>query len=115
MTVDEGFPPAGTLPYRESGRGSPPPAEHAGPEAPPKAPPVDRAAEAVAIRETVTRLRAAWPAVDEATVEATVRSAYDSFRRARVRAYVAILAERRARSVLGAAAGATPAGDGERI
>ncbi|MFF0084169.1 three-helix bundle dimerization domain-containing protein [Streptomyces canus] len=66
----------------------------------------------------VTRLRAAWPTVDEATVEAVVRSAYESFREARVRAYVPILAERRARKVLGAAGGAPSPGhdhhEGER-
>lgn len=79
MTVDEEFPPVGALPPLEAG----------------------------AVHDMVTRLRAAWPAVDEATVEAAVRSAYDSFRRARVRTYLPILAERRARRALGAVAGRT--------
>ncbi|WP_416070056.1 three-helix bundle dimerization domain-containing protein [Streptomyces scabiei] len=85
MTVDEGAPPVGALPRPE----------------------------ALAIRDIVTRLRAALPAVDEATVEAAVRSAYDSFRRARVRTYVPILAERRARDMLGAPAGRRQRGTGE--
>jgi hypothetical protein len=83
--VDEGSPPAGAL----------------------------SRPEALAIRDIVTRLRAALSAADEATVEVTVRSAYDSFRRARVRTYVPILAERRARDMLGAPAGRRQRGTGE--
>lgn len=57
-----------------------------------------------------TRLRAAHggpaegrlPLIDAAVVEATVTAAYHWFREARVRAYVPILAERRARKALGA-------------
>lgn len=88
--------------------------EPAAPEEPPDPPPPTPPREAAAVRDTVTRLRAAWPAIDEATVEAAVRAAYDSFRRARVTAYVPILAERQARRVLGAAGGGAPDGDGER-
>lgn len=62
--------------------------------------------ELASLRTTVARLRAAYPSVDADTVEATVRAAYDSFRQARVRNYVPILAERRSRRAL--AAGSTP-------
>ncbi|MFF4421658.1 three-helix bundle dimerization domain-containing protein [Streptomyces sp. NPDC001549] len=69
--------------------------------------------ELASVRTTVARLRAAYPSVDADTVEATVEAAYDSFRQARVRKYVPILAERRSRKAL-AAAGSTPdaVGDG---
>ncbi|MBZ3905937.1 three-helix bundle dimerization domain-containing protein [Streptomyces griseiscabiei] len=61
--------------------------------------------ELASVRNMAARLSAAFPSVDPATVEATVRAAYDSFRLARVRAYVPILAERRARKALGAKSG----------
>ncbi|PWK71315.1 hypothetical protein BCL76_104421 [Streptomyces sp. CG 926] len=69
--------------------------------------------ELASVRTTVARLRAAYPSVDAATVEATVAAAYDSFRQAKVRKYVPILAERRSREAL-AAAGSTadPAREG---
>ncbi|WP_157876875.1 three-helix bundle dimerization domain-containing protein [Streptomyces graminilatus] len=57
----------------------------------------------MSIRNMVARLSAACPSVDAVTVEATVMAAYDSFRMARVRAYVPILVERRSRRVLRAA------------
>ena len=60
--------------------------------------------ELLAIQNVAARLRAAYPQADAATVEATVGTAYGSFRQARVRAFVPILVERRARTVLGAAA-----------
>ncbi|WP_368078519.1 three-helix bundle dimerization domain-containing protein [Streptomyces sp. NBC_01481] len=60
--------------------------------------------ELVAIQNVAARLRAAYPQADAATVEATVGTAYGSFRQARVRAFLPILVERRARTVLGAAA-----------
>lgn len=60
--------------------------------------------ELVAIQNVAARLMAAYPQADAATVEATVGTAYGSFRQARVRAFVPILVERRARTVLGAAA-----------
>ncbi|WP_030723842.1 three-helix bundle dimerization domain-containing protein [Streptomyces sp. NRRL S-237] len=59
-----------------------------------------------AVKTTVARMRAAYPSVDASTVEATVEAAYDSFRQAKVRRYVPILAERRSRKVL--TAGSTP-------
>ncbi|QFR02062.1 hypothetical protein F9278_44510 [Streptomyces phaeolivaceus] len=62
--------------------------------------------ELASIRNMAVRLSAAYPSVDRATVEATVRTAYDSFHLARVRAYVPILVERRARRALGAKGGA---------
>ncbi|WP_406404481.1 hypothetical protein OH805_34980 [Streptomyces sp. NBC_00879] len=58
----------------------------------------------MAIQNVAARLMAAYPQADAATVEATVGTAYGSFRQARVRAFVPILVERRARTVLGAAA-----------
>ncbi|MFB6557746.1 three-helix bundle dimerization domain-containing protein [Streptomyces sp. NPDC056400] len=63
--------------------------------------------ELASLRTTVARLKAAYPEVDAGTVEATVRAAYDSFRQARVRKYVPILAERRSRKAL-AAVGSGP-------
>ncbi|GAA2621057.1 MULTISPECIES: three-helix bundle dimerization domain-containing protein [Streptomyces] len=59
--------------------------------------------ELASVRTTVARLKAAYPSVDADTVEATVRAAYDSFRQAKVRVYVPILAERRSRRALAAA------------
>ncbi|MFF4435196.1 three-helix bundle dimerization domain-containing protein [Streptomyces sp. NPDC001513] len=56
-----------------------------------------------AVRNTVARMQAAYPLVDAAVVEATVRAAYEDFRQARVRTYIPILAERRSRRALGAA------------
>ncbi|MEV7723183.1 hypothetical protein AB0P15_00440 [Streptomyces sp. NPDC087917] len=61
--------------------------------------------ELVSVRNLVARLKAAYPLVDAATVEAVVRTAYASFDRARVRAYIPILVERRSRQALGAAGG----------
>ncbi|MEV0411648.1 hypothetical protein AB0I68_12825 [Streptomyces sp. NPDC050448] len=59
------------------------------------------------LEDLVARLTAAYPLIDAATVEATV-AAYDSFRRARVRAYVPILVERRSRTALRAACRTPP-------
>ncbi|MET9689573.1 hypothetical protein ABZY81_13995 [Streptomyces sp. NPDC006514] len=64
--------------------------------------------ELASLRTTVARLKAAYPEVDADTVEATVRAAYDSFRQARVRRYVPILAERRSRKALAAAVRSAP-------
>ncbi|MEW2564392.1 three-helix bundle dimerization domain-containing protein [Streptomyces griseorubiginosus] len=66
----------------------------------------------LAVRDIVARLAAAWPAVAETTVEALVASAFESFREAKVRAYVPILVERRVRGVLGALCRDTPSGPG---
>ncbi|MFI8339294.1 three-helix bundle dimerization domain-containing protein [Streptomyces sp. NPDC085639] len=60
------------------------------------------------VRDTVLRLRSAYPWAEPAAVEAAVTAAYDSFRGARVRNYVAILAERRSRKTLSAAFRAAP-------
>ncbi|WP_406317244.1 three-helix bundle dimerization domain-containing protein [Streptomyces sp. NBC_00118] len=79
-------------------------------EAPERPSPVP---EDPAVRDMVGRLRAAWPTVDESVVATAVRSAYDYFRQARVRAYVPILVERRARRTLGAAVGGHIARSGE--
>ncbi|TQK42768.1 hypothetical protein FBY35_4205 [Streptomyces sp. SLBN-118] len=58
----------------------------------------------MAIQNVAARLSAAYPLADAATVEATVSSVYGSFHQARVRAFIPILVERRARKVLHAAA-----------
>ncbi|MCX4717578.1 MULTISPECIES: three-helix bundle dimerization domain-containing protein [Streptomyces] len=68
--------------------------------------------ELAAVRTTVARLRAAYPSVDVATVEATVEAAYGSFRQAKVRKYVPILAERRSRKALAAGSLPDPVRDG---
>ncbi|MGW6846232.1 three-helix bundle dimerization domain-containing protein [Streptomyces sp. NPDC054958] len=68
--------------------------------------------ELASVRTTVARLRAAYPSVDAATVEATVEAAYASFRQAKVRKYVPILAERRSREALAAGSTADPAREG---
>ncbi|WP_371679915.1 three-helix bundle dimerization domain-containing protein [Streptomyces sp. NBC_01276] len=66
--------------------------------------------ERMAVRNLVARLKASYPTVDAVTVEAAVRAAYDSFHRARVRAYIPILVERRSRRALDAARRAAPDG-----
>ncbi|MFF5484023.1 three-helix bundle dimerization domain-containing protein [Streptomyces virginiae] len=68
--------------------------------------------ELAAVRTTVARLRAAYPSVDADTVEATVEAAYGSFRQAKVRKYVPILAERRSRKALAAGSVPDPVRDG---
>lgn len=114
MTVDEGMPSIGTLSPADVEDRSPAPVVHADPEGPPEPPPPASPEEILAVRDMVTRLMSTWPSVAEAVIEATVRSAYDSFRQARVRAYVPILVERRARKVLRAAAEGSPAGGSDR-
>ncbi|MDR6980719.1 hypothetical protein J2X68_007461 [Streptomyces sp. 3330] len=112
MTVDEGKPAAAASSPADVGGGDPrAPLEHTDsldrtdPKGPPAAQPSGSQEEAVAVRDLVARLRATWPTVGEAAVEAVVRSAYDSFRQARVRAYIPILVERRVRRTLDAAVG----------
>ncbi|MFB7167239.1 three-helix bundle dimerization domain-containing protein [Streptomyces sp. NPDC056242] len=115
MTVDERMPPVGGAQAPlEAGSLSSPPVEQAEPEVPPDPPPAVPPAEDLAVRDMVGRLREAWPTVAENVVETAVRSAYDSFRQARVRAYVPILVERRARRALGAVAGGHVARSEER-
>ncbi|MFB9436316.1 three-helix bundle dimerization domain-containing protein [Streptomyces showdoensis] len=62
----------------------------------------------------VARLAAAYPSVDAAAVEVAVRRAYGHFERARIRAYLPILVERRSRKALDVvrASGSGPAPDG---
>ncbi|WP_365125527.1 three-helix bundle dimerization domain-containing protein [Streptomyces sp. NPDC052127] len=117
MTVDKGVPPVVASSPVDIASRDPAPLEHTDPAGPPDPPdppspadppdprPPGSPEEVVAVRDLVARLRATWPTVDEAAVEAVVRSAYDSFRQARVRAYIPILVERRARRTLGEAAG----------
>ncbi|WP_159061931.1 three-helix bundle dimerization domain-containing protein [Streptomyces sp. WM6368] len=72
------------------------------------------AEELASVRDTVLRLRTAYPSAEPAAVEAAVTAAYDSFRGARVKNYVAILAERRSRKALSAAFRAAPGPEHER-
>ncbi|MFF1397944.1 three-helix bundle dimerization domain-containing protein [Streptomyces sp. NPDC058287] len=74
---------------------------------PPDPPPPGPPEEVLALRGTVARPRRARPGIAESVVEATVRSAYGSFRQAGVRTCVPILVGRRARRVLGADAAVT--------
>ncbi|GAA2745948.1 three-helix bundle dimerization domain-containing protein [Kitasatospora cinereorecta] len=48
------------------------------------------------------RLKSAHPGADPATVDALVGRAYDELRDARVRAFIPVLVERRARALLAA-------------
>lgn len=118
MTVEEGTPSTGTLGAVDAVGRSPAPVVPTDSEGPPDPPPLGSAEEARAVRDLVARLRSAWPTIAEPVVEATVRSAYDSFRQARVRAYVPILVERRARKALGvlcaAVGGPSPGQERER-
>jgi hypothetical protein len=61
-------------------------------------------AEDDAVQEVLGRLGLVYGSLDGATVELAVREAWEAFRQARIRAFVPILAERRARAVLDAAA-----------
>ncbi|KND44593.1 MULTISPECIES: three-helix bundle dimerization domain-containing protein [Streptomyces] len=124
MRVDEGMPAVGTLRPTDVARHSPAPLGQADPvplghtdparrpEPDPGRPTPGWSQDALVLRDIVARLSAAWPSVDEAVVEGAVRSAYESFREATLRAYVPILTERRARKALGTAAGGAPAGQG---
>ena len=108
MTVEEQTPRGGAcLPVEGLSR-RPGPVERADPAGPPNLPSPGSHDELVSIRNMVARLSAAYPLVDAVTVEATVRTAYDSFQQARVRAYVPILVERRSRRVLSAARRTAP-------
>ncbi|MER5459767.1 hypothetical protein ABT010_03550 [Streptomyces sp. NPDC002668] len=108
MTVEEQTPQVGAcLPVEGLSR-RPGPVERADPAGPPNLQSPGSQDELVSIRNMVARLSAAYPSVDAVTVEATVRTAYDSFHQARVRAFVPILVERRARRVLSAACRTAP-------
>ncbi|WP_327325353.1 hypothetical protein OG735_24760 [Streptomyces sp. NBC_01210] len=65
----------------------------------------------MAIRYVAAGLKAAYPSVDPAVVDAAVATAYGTFRQAKIRVYVPILVERRVRILLGAIGreGASPA------
>ncbi|MFI6444576.1 three-helix bundle dimerization domain-containing protein [Kitasatospora sp. NPDC050543] len=53
-----------------------------------------------AMRLVTARLRSAHPGADPATVDALVAGAYDELRDAKVRTFIPILTERRARALL---------------
>ncbi|MEU6536964.1 three-helix bundle dimerization domain-containing protein [Streptomyces sp. NPDC047000] len=57
-----------------------------------------------AVRDVLGRLCRAYGSLDGTTVERAVAEARDAFRQARVRAFVPILVERRARAALDSAA-----------
>lgn len=108
MTVDKQTPQAAAcLPVEGLNRHSGP-GERADPAEPPNLLSPGSQDELVSIRNMVVRLRAAYPWVDAVAVEATVRTAYESFHQARVRAYVPILVERRSRRALSAACRTAP-------
>ena len=113
MAADEGLRPLGASRPTVVVSHTPGPVEHADAEGAPDPPP-GPPEEVQAARELVARLRGAWPAVAEAVVEATVSSAYAAFRQARVRAYVPILVERRARKALQEASGGPTVSGGDR-
>ncbi|WP_406263854.1 three-helix bundle dimerization domain-containing protein [Streptomyces sp. NBC_00191] len=109
MTADEQTPQVGECLSFEDESRSPGLVDGGHPATQPSVAPPASQDELVAIENVAARLRAAYPLADSATVEATVRTAYGSFRQASVRAFVPILVERRARTVLDAAARAAVA------
>ncbi|MFE2327992.1 three-helix bundle dimerization domain-containing protein [Streptomyces sp. NPDC059385] len=56
--------------------------------------------DAITIRRVAERLMQAHPRLDPGLVRSTVQTAYDEFRYARVRAYLPVLMERRAKDLL---------------
>ncbi|MET7386917.1 three-helix bundle dimerization domain-containing protein [Streptomyces sp. NPDC005529] len=56
--------------------------------------------EKAALLHLATRLRDAHPSIEASVVDHTVATAHDAFRQARIRTYVPILVERRARKLL---------------
>ena len=56
--------------------------------------------DAVAIRHVTERLMEAHPEVDACLVQSSVRTAYEELRYARVRTYLPVLMERRAKDLL---------------
>ncbi|MFF8375885.1 three-helix bundle dimerization domain-containing protein [Streptomyces sp. NPDC015661] len=108
MTVDEQPPQADAYLPVERVTSYSEPVERPDPEGPADLLSSGSQDELVSIRETVARLGAAYPSLDAVAVETTVRAAYESFRQARVRAYVPILVERRSRRALDAAARTAP-------
>ncbi|MEV6009127.1 hypothetical protein AB0M29_20215 [Streptomyces sp. NPDC051976] len=69
--------------------------------APPATPsPSTRADEAAALLQLAAALKRAYPAVDEVLVDAAVASAHGTFRDAKIRTYIPVLVERRARHLL---------------
>ncbi|MEV7169733.1 hypothetical protein AB0O18_08560 [Streptomyces sp. NPDC093224] len=62
-----------------------------------------------AIRQVAERLMEAYPRLDAAVVQSTVLTAYEELRYARVRTYLPVLMERRAKDLLPPdAGGGTP-------
>ncbi|WP_420078293.1 three-helix bundle dimerization domain-containing protein [Streptomyces sp. JL4002] len=53
-----------------------------------------------AIRQVAARLMEAYPRLDAAVVQSTVLTAYEELRYARVRTYLPVLMERRAKDLL---------------
>ncbi|MFJ1707475.1 three-helix bundle dimerization domain-containing protein [Kitasatospora sp. NPDC088346] len=91
-------PPAASRPARAAASSGPPPADGraTGTGTGTWATPED--AEAMGI--VAARLKRAHPAADPATVDALVASAYEELRDAKVRTFIPILAERRAKALL---------------
>lgn len=53
-----------------------------------------------ALVHLATRLKAAHPTIEASVVDTTVTAAHDAFRQAKIRTYLPILVERRARNLL---------------
>ncbi|MFG2715371.1 three-helix bundle dimerization domain-containing protein [Streptomyces goshikiensis] len=58
------------------------------------------AEDALTIRHVFERLMKTHPSLDAALVRSSVRTAYEEFRYARIRTYLPVLMERRARDLL---------------
>lgn len=108
MTVDEGIPRVAELSPVAPERAPEDLLEQGVPPRPPR--PGSPQDDDLAVRDLAARLSAAWPGVAGTTVQTLVASGFDSFREAKVRAYVPILVERRVRRVLGAICRDTPSG-----
>ncbi|MFD5417488.1 three-helix bundle dimerization domain-containing protein [Streptomyces sp. NPDC127069] len=103
MTVEAQIHGTDVRPPSEGALGIPGPGERAATAPPPAGAPPPSYEDAMTVRDMVVRLCAAFPSVDAAAVETTVRAEYDAFREARIRAFIPILVERRARRALSAA------------
>ncbi|KAB1990697.1 three-helix bundle dimerization domain-containing protein [Streptomyces triticiradicis] len=118
MKTDE---PAATADGSRASRGAsraPAPPADTDPAEDPAAPEGVRQDEAVALHRLAVRLKAAYPSVEPSVVDQVVAAARGSFRQAKVRTYVPILVERRARALLAGldgdgTASARPAGNGQ--
>jgi hypothetical protein len=106
-TVSEPTPPRGAshdpTPDIRAGHAPPqPPATSTGADeaAPQPDETAARADEAATLLQLATSLKRAYPSVDEVLVDAAVAAAHGAFRDAKIRKYIPVLVERRARHLL---------------